>query len=373
MEDFADFEPFLRKPLDEISLGNSFLLSTNDENTVELDINTTIKKLQFDLQECEKRINKVSTKNSDVLLDNFDRVLEVKTLMDKLLSPSLQRVNQSIARMEQQIIQPYNDSVKLNTALKNLHQTLDLLRNSRFVVSLVQQLQKFDTVDDHIDYIKFLKIYQYLHRIYQDPSSSSLLSVKLVRDYYPIFLSKYADMKSKLITLISHEGNNKVYIIALYNVLDQPESENVDSDEFYRQIDSLLINKNVQQNLNKLTKSLTTPRTFGMVIQEINKNATSFIDNLKMILSNCLVIKEGESTNLLDLCVKYFKAKDFDTMYWTRLTRRFKKNIDSTISRGGPIAKNLKVYRENLNKAVDDTFVNAEVNAMFSEAVKCIR
>ncbi|KAG7192467.1 uncharacterized protein KQ657_001868 [Scheffersomyces spartinae] len=356
------------KPFDPIALGNSFLLSTNDEDTTELDISTTVKKLEFDLQECEKRIGKVSTKNSEVLLDNFDRVADVQDLMETQLSPSLQRVNQSIARVEDQIIQPYNDSVKLNTALKNLHQTLDLLRNSRFVVSLVQQLQKFDIGDD-IDYIKYLKIYQYLHRIYQDPSSSSLLSVKLVRDYYPIFTSKYADMKSKLITLISHEGNTKVYVVALYNVLD----DGSDNQEFYKQVDTLLINKNIQQNLNRLTKSLTTPRTFGMVVQEVNKNATGFISNLKLTLANCQVVKDGDSTTLLDLCVKYFNATDFESLYWTRLTVRFKKNIDSTVSRGGPIAKNLKVYRENLNKAVDDTFSNDQVNSMFSEAIMRIR
>lgn len=385
MLDLEDFEAFLEDGFDPLKFSASLLLATNVADDSELDLWTPIKKLQFDANEVEKRMEKLASLNHELLIKNFSKIESTRTLMDAQINPLATRVKKAYERIEKDIVKPYDDAVKLNAALKRIHSTLNLLRGAGFFLLFVQQLQEceksHESLSDNRDIVRLARLHKQVGDMFTKdvfPTSDdpvNLLSLKMVRDYQPIFLVKTAELSSELSANISNDLGHHSSFVA-----DNEQLQNnlvalsiLDEAELFSVLEKGAMSKSIQVALTSLTRSLQSPRNFEVVLSEVKNSANAFITTLSNLLHGCHLTK-ADGRQLPETLLAGFEqslAKEGSTIhdvYWTRLSYKFKKNLAATMARGGPIARNLRSHhsaiRENVRTVLDGHAQKAMADAI---------
>ncbi|GEQ68160.1 hypothetical protein JCM33374_g1827 [Metschnikowia sp. JCM 33374] len=360
MSDLEDFEAFLEDDFDPIRFAASLLQATNVVDDTELDLSTPLKKLQFDVNECNKRMESLSSTNHKELLYNVDKVEVNRKLMDEIINPSTARLKTAFDRINKDVITPYEDAVKLNDALQRIHQTCMLLRGSSFFLVFLQQLteceKSLQSSDDNREVIRLAKTYKQLASFFSKTSSplkgstADLLSLRLIRDYGPLLQVKSAEFIADLTSKISndmghHSSFNSKNTVLQNNLL---ALYIMDSQEFTSVIDRGAMTKSIQIALAQLTRSLQSPRTLAAAFSEVKQSSANFSATLSVLFDNCKVTKidpKSDNSTLLDVFLSSLSDTDgtsVEEVYWSRLAFRFKKSVAATMARGGPIARNLR-------------------------------
>ncbi|EGW32369.1 uncharacterized protein SPAPADRAFT_138090 [Spathaspora passalidarum NRRL Y-27907] len=376
-----DFEAFLEPDFDPIHFANELLLGTNGSDNTELDLATPIKKLKFDVDECNKRMSSIASNNYEDLVINFSTIENLQSILIDQINPQLERINAPFNRIKQEIIQPYDEAVKLNNALKRIHQTLNLLRSASFFIVLVQQLEEleqgdnFSVDDSHGDVVRLAKLHSQIRQLYQSASgedtSTHILSVKLIRDYQGIEAARRASLINQCSQLINnefshltslHPGNRKLNnnLQALYIL---------DPNEFFLIFDKATITRQVTINVNLLSRALQSPRNFTTIVKEVKDTSQEYFEKLNAILSGW---KMDDDQTILHVVLTHYKVELLYALYWSKLNHKFKKNIASTMARVGPIAKNLKVYYEGLKNAVSEMFTTEYEKRLILDSLSLI-
>ncbi|KAK6205410.1 Golgi transport complex subunit 5-domain-containing protein [Scheffersomyces amazonensis] len=383
--ELEDFEAFLEPRFSALEFANDLVVATNGNESNELDLQTPIKKLKFDIEECDKRIRTIAGNNYEALVSNFSRIEDTRTILNDKINPSISRVNHSFERIKAEVIQPYDESLRLNNALKRIHTTLDLLRGASFFIFLIQQIESLEKSFDSEnikDLTRLARLHVQLSQLYESENNnntkdSNILAIKLIRDYYPIQISKKNALIEQAIQIISNEFNHhstftekntnlENHLIAYY-LLDQ--------DSFFQTFDRSVINKQVQHSLTNLSRSLQSPRNFTAIISEIKESSEEYFQRLSHILSAWEVSKNPngiDSRSFEDLLQTEFNVDSLFQLFWSKLCLRFKKNIVATMARGGPTAKNLKVYYDGLKNTVLETFKSEYERDLLLDAIEII-
>lgn len=371
MSELEDFEAFLEDGFDPIRFAASLLQATNVVDDTELDLSTPLKKLQFDVNECNKRMESLASTHHNQLLRNVDKVEVNKKLMNEIISPLAARLKTAFERINKDILSPYDDAVKLNNALQKIHQTSTLLRGSGFFLVFLQQLHECEKLlqlsDDNKEVIRLARTYKQISRFFSKPehpvkeSTPDMLSLKLVRDYGPIFEVKSAEFIADLALKISNDlGHHSSFtaknttlqnnLLALY-VMDQLELSAV--------IDRGAMTKSIQISLSQLTRSLQSPRTLASAFSEVKQSSANFSATLSSLFDRCSLAKAdgtSEKGTLLDVFLRSVsdsKSSSIEEVYWSKLAFKFKKSVAATMARGGPIARNLRSLYTTLLEAAD--------------------
>lgn len=389
-----DFEAFLEVGFQPIQFANDLLLATNDKDGSELDGLTPLKKLQFDIDECDKRMAGIASTNYESLMSNFSQIEKTRSLVNEQINPLIDRVNNSFERINTGVIQPYEEALKKNNALRRIHLTLNLLRGASYFMFLVQQLEEIEKQNikaendsnSKKDLIRLAKLHVQISQLYKGEkdqtnlniknSNTNLLSIKLIRDYEAIQINKKNSLINEWNQSISNDFNHHVSfsvnnielqnkLIALYTLNEKEYIQNIEKT----------INKHVQVNLNQLSRSLQSPRNFNAIVNEVKENSADFLDKLESILSNCDIsnVNNKERTlNLLDEIIHNKSISGLFDLYWPVLSYKFKKNVVATMARGGPIAKNLKIYSEGIKKSINENFKDAKECNLLIDAIRVI-
>ncbi|CUM56599.1 uncharacterized protein AC631_04390 [Debaryomyces fabryi] len=392
--ELEDFEAFLEAGFQPLQFANDLLLATNDKDGSELDGLTPLKKLQFDIDECDKRMAGIASSNYESLMSNFSQIEKTRSLVNEQINPLVDRVFNSFERIKSGVIQPYEEALKKNNALKRIHLTLNLLRGAGYFMFLVQQLEEIEMLNMNAenesgskkDLIRLAKLHVQISQLYKSEkeqtnlniknSNANLLSIKLIRDYEAIQINKQNSLISEWSESISNDFNHHVSfsvnnielqnkLIALYTL----------NEKEYLQIIEKTINKHAQVNLTQLSRSLQSPRNFNAIISEVKENSSDFLDKLESILSNCDISNVNNKYRTGNLLAEMICNKSitgvFD-LYWPVLSYKFKKNIVATMARGGPIAKNLKIYSEGIKNSINENFKNTRECNLLIDAINVI-
>ena len=379
MNPLEDFSSFIEPTFEPIQFSNDLILATNGNTAAELDLKTPIKKLKFDLDECDKRMTTISSSNYSSLVSKFSQIETSKIILKDQVNVSIDRVNSSFDRIQTDVIQPYEEAVKLNNALKKIHTTLDLLRGASLFVFLIQQLEDLERSPESKkkDLLRLAKLHLQMSEVYHAENSNSvksLLAIKFIRDYQPIQATKKNDLQLQCIQCMNEEFNH----LSTFNV----ENINLQSHlvafyilntkEFFLVFEKATIIKQVQTSATQLSRSLQSPRNFTSIMTEIKEDAVEYFKTLTSILANCNVPQNNETVNMLVLINDNLNTTSLSELYWTRLALKFKKNIAATMARGGPIAKNLKIYFQGINNSINETFKNDVERELLIDAVSII-
>lgn len=352
-----EFSHILEPTFNPITHANELILSTNGTNNTELDILTPIKKLQFDNAEADKRMSQITSENYDVLITNFTKIEQHKTLLSNTINVSVERINTSYNRLQKNVVKPYNEALELNGALRKIHTTLDLLRTSSHMIYLIQQVEELSKQDDESTMIRLSKLYLQLSELYVTQKSP----IKLIKGYFPLLVNKKLELQTQTVQHILNTPLTTTvqpYLLSLYYV---------HKDEFFATIEKAFLTKHVTNSANQLSRLLQSPRNFTLVMSEIFEFSKDHFENVDEVLK-----VELDDGILLDLILEDLDVKNLSDLYWERLLGRFKKNIAATMARGGPIAKNLRIYSEGIRQNVGEIFGDHKGGELILDAVGII-
>ncbi|EGV63415.1 Conserved oligomeric Golgi complex subunit [Yamadazyma tenuis] len=390
-DELEDFEAFLEKDFSTYKFANDLLLATNDRDTTEIDIDTSIKKLTFDIDEVEKRMTSISSQNHESLVANFSEIEHTNNVIKQKITPSLGRVNGSFQKIKSEIIEPFDEAQKMNSALKKVHTTLDLLRGSNFFFLLVSQVedleksvQKDDKTKKNNDLIKLAKLYKQITELYESERTTkenelrvSLVTIKIIRDYQVVHINKNHQLVNTCMeTIVNEFSHNTTFTTAniklqhnliAYYILQR--------DRFLDTLERATIAKHVNTISSQLSRSLQSPRNFIVILKEVKTASMDFLSKLTTILQSCEIYRLENTTTLYRILLEEFGSQSLEQIYWSKLVARFKKGIASTMARGGPIAKNLKTYQPGIQNSLKETFNSSEEHEqldLFLDAVELI-
>lgn len=369
MLELEDFEAFIEEGFNPLKFAASLLLATNVTDDSELDLWTPIKKLQFDANEVEKRMEKLGSTNYELLINNFSKIETTRELLASRIIPLTARVKKAYERINIDIVQPYDDAVKLNAALRRIHATLNLLRGAGFFFLFVQQLQdcekSYESLSDNRDVVRLARLHKQVSDMFTKNAFSTsedlvdLLSLKLVRDYQPIFQVKTAELTTELSGNISNDlGHHSSFIAENDHLQSNLVALSIlDGKELFSVLDKGAMSKSIQVALTSLTRSLQSPRIFDTVLSEVKQTSKIFVNTLSQLLQNCHLLKSDGRQSYESLLEKFehslaTEGTSIENVYWSRLAYKFKKNLAATMARGGPIARNLRSHDSSITESV---------------------
>ncbi|CCE82389.1 Piso0_002114 [Millerozyma farinosa CBS 7064] len=374
---------FAEEDFNKVSYANKLLLSNNNNDSNELDLVTPLKKLKFDHDECDKRMSKIISSNYDTLISSFSQVEQIRDLLSADLKESIERINSSFQRIRKDVITPYEDSLKMNNALRRIHATMGLLRGVGSFLLLIQQVVDAEKAaknnekesDYNKDTLRLAKLYEQVLSFYEfekdiannkKGSGSSLLMVKIIRDYESILTNRrmnWIDGCTKFLsgelthkTALTPSNSNLQFCLKTLYVLNQKE--------LIHSIEDFALNRQSQICATQLSKYLQSPRNITTIILQERETSQAYLQKLHEVLSTCDI--QGLKVNALTSSktvideFELINKSTIEKFYWNNAASKFKKSIASTMALGGPKAKNLRVYFEGIKKFIDENIDGIE-------------
>ncbi|ODQ57790.1 hypothetical protein WICANDRAFT_65138 [Wickerhamomyces anomalus NRRL Y-366-8] len=370
--DLSDYDTFLEPDFNPISFANDLLLATNSSQN-ELDLSTSIKRVKFDINNIDLNLEKISTDDHDNLIKEIHKSITSKELFQQI-TPQLDHVNSSYQRLEKDIIDPYKEATKIQDALKKLHSTSYLLRSVTYFLYLVQQIEDFSNSEEISNTIpnnskintkllvKLSKYHQQLNtHISKNPN---LKSLRIVREYEPIAIERTRSLLQLLknsIKSIDERSIKSKSDIELKEIFQSLAL--LDKSELYNSIRELL-STNVIISVNFLTRVLNSPRNLENALDEVAKKGT-LISKISKILDqidlNSITDVESLSTSsqnnvskksLLNDLLDSLEIVNLLSVFWRDVAKKFELKFKETMNRGGPVAKSLSSYKEQIRASI---------------------
>lgn len=362
--ELEDFEAFLEPDFEATKFANELLLATNGEDAEELDIVTPMKKLKFDIEECDRRMTKISSTNYESLVGNLSQIEKVRSNMKDI---NIDRVVKSFDRINTEIIVPFDESVEINQASKKMHQTLDLLRGSSYFIVLIQQLKQLEKGEN---VVKLARLHNQLYQLYNDDESAQLMSIKLVRNFQPIQITKRNKLINECIDVITNEINHHTtFHEDNEKLLNHLTALSLLSSDFFSILEKATVTRQIQTATSQLQRSLQSPRNFSTVISEIKENNSTYFKTLSNLLKKC----DLKDSSLQKLDITQHNEGELKKVFWGKVATKFKQNLAATMARGGPTANNLKSFYEEMRKVIESTFEEEFEREKLTDALQIIK
>lgn len=361
--DFSDFDAFLEKDFSALQFTNELLKATNSniDNNDELDISTSIKRINYDSNELSIRFNNIINNNSNQILNKINLNSNNKKLIINNLKNSIDFLQLSYNRLTNEVLDPYEKSIKLQQVLNKLHQTSTLLRDSLIFYHLVHRINNLTINNDNNDFTLELALqlsslyYQIDICLNQNKNLKSLKIIKIlsndILDPNKIKLKTFLSLQlSKSCVIPSKIANNKELITnlsySLYNLSPQDFTTTV------QKIVLLTVTPLSQQ----LIKTLNSIKNFDQAFKNCCLGSYNLY-LLEIILSNIKILNSNSSnTNLLNEFISFNKnSKNHSpkTIYWNSISNNFKNDLEISYNRGGPVGKNLIKHKDFMKNIID--------------------
>ncbi|KAG7705539.1 hypothetical protein KL933_002377 [Ogataea haglerorum] len=351
---------------DPLKYANELVVSTNSVEDSNLDLTTSIKRLQFDLKDVEKRLQKSASENYTTLISELDTAEELHNTIQQI-KPSLKQVNGSYARLETEILQPYNESSNLHSALRKIHQTSNLLRSSTYFIYLISRIEEIDKTDQELNKMPFkslISLARLLNQVKIHLADSPFLkSLKLVRDYEPFQQLQTARVMDICNThlknlSLSYDVQSMLNLINALSIMS--------SESFYNQLQQLLSLK-IAAAINLIIKNLNNTKNLDRVFAEVSASG-KLVNQLERVMkSNKWQNANNTQDTQASTLTIYEKVNSvlqfgssLGTLFWKDTAIGVEPKFKEIVTRGGPIARNLKQLKEEIRhlieKAVLDSF-----------------
>ncbi|CCF59761.1 hypothetical protein KAFR_0H03510 [Kazachstania africana CBS 2517] len=354
--DLEEFEDILQRDFNPRQFANDVLKATNnDSDHFQLDIETSIKKIKYDIREVESRIDKTIDTHPWAVLEQIDKTKLVNSTLEEGLKPSLQYLDLSYGRLQDEVLIPYEKAQKLQSALSKVHQTSTLLRDSLIYIHLLNKITTLNnsmktlTMDNSI---QLASLYTQLQ--YNLEQNQNLKSLKVIKNYESsVIQSNKKKLIDFLVLTLSKEclntfklQNNQQTIAKLSNALFL-----VSPQDFTATIHRIILS-NVATNSQILQRTINSIKNFNESFKEV-VNKSHDIFRLEQILSS---VKTDNNSNILTEYSSQRKPK-FSTpreLFWSKISSNFKKDLEVSLNRGGPVGKSLLKNKDLVFNSINE-------------------
>lgn len=362
-EDLEDFEVFLENEFNAQRFGNDLIKATNtDDSTAELDIDTPIKKINYDIGGIDTRIEKLINDNPLQILDQISRTKASRTTVRDGLKPSLDYLDMSYKRL-QEVLEPYEKAQKLQNVLSKVHQTSILLRDALIYIHLVNSIKVINESNQQLNSQMALELAS-LHSQLESGinQSANLKSLRLIKKFD---IDVVGPSSKELLNYLSTELNrvcsdtnnlnaNRENVVVLLKAL-----HSFSLQEFANTVHRIVLS-HVQASVQALIKTINFVKNFPPAMEIAVKRGytISFVQSLLRDI-------KSDNTNFLNEYTSQMKPKPLTPreFYWKQVATSFKKDLDISYKRGGPVGKALQRSREFIEQTIRKTMVNSTDNA----------
>lgn len=341
-EDLEDFEVLLSQSFSATRFCNDLLKTTNRQSTTtELDLETPMKKIRYDLEEVESRIEETINKEPANVIDQIYKGQSSKKVAATGLEPSLGYLDVSYKRLKEEVLQPYERAQMLQNVLSKVHQTSLLLRDGAIYIHLANRIQSITSKQEPYSINSALELVTYYIQINMSISENvNLKSLKLIKQ---LETGVVVPVRKELLNFLS---------LTLTKALATPEQVHESQDDISRLARALhsISRRDFVSTIQKavlsyvaistqaLIKTLNSIRDFPRALDDAVKKSLA-INTMEAILQDIKV----EKTNLLSDYVSQAKPKFVKPhhFFWTKVSDAFEKEFNICYSRGGPVGKAL--------------------------------
>ncbi|OEJ88455.1 Conserved oligomeric Golgi complex subunit 5 [Hanseniaspora osmophila] len=416
-----DFEEYLEESFNYIQFSNSFLKATNQSSKNTIDFKTPIKKITYDLEEIESRLETCVKSNYQLLISQLQETDNNSQHLQKALVPNLDYIELSYNRLNNHVLGPYERATKLQLALNKIHQTNTLLRSFLNFSSLILQAQTFDIQKILVQEIDFKKSATHdlvlkisnLTIVHQQIelglSSDDLSKIQLVQQANTDFVSpqklllvkrvnelviklmelnytQISGLQEQLLSLISslYALSPSQLFVTIDNIIKSKSS--LSTQILSKSITSI---KDFKSNLESCTGSHMKTIIFfeNQILKACNGsdkgiaasdgNLTSLGAPLSMSRSSKTFSSSGStfmnSSNALSKFLHYYNKANTDVrastllfIFWQQIAKMFQHEFEINMKRGGPVGKTLVQSQSTISNTFEKV-LSQEVPDYYSD------
>ncbi|CAM9024825.1 unnamed protein product [Wickerhamomyces anomalus] len=310
--DLSDYDTFLEPDFNPISFANDLLLATNSSQN-ELDLSTSIKRVKFDINNIDLNLEKISTDDHDNLIKEIHKSITSKELFQQI-TPQLDHVNSSYQRLEKDIIDPYKEATKIQDALKKLHSTSYLLRSvTEYEPIAIERTRSL------------LQLLKNSIKSIDERSIKSKSDIELKETFQSLALLDKSELYNSIRELLS--TNVIISVNFLTRVLNSP--------------------RNLENALDEVAKKGTLISKISKVLDQIDLNSITDVESLSTSSQNN-ISKKSLLNDLLDS----LEIVNLLSVFWRDVAKKFELKFKETMNRGGPVAKSLSSYKEQIRASI---------------------
>lgn len=404
MQDLSEYSEFLSRDFNPGDLANKLLLETNSTQDSEIELETSIKKLNFDIKDLNSKIDDNVKVNSKVLVNEFSQIDKFKDEI-QLIQPSINQLNNSFQRLDNEIIKPYNECIELQIALKKVHQTNKLLRFLTFAIYLINKIEEIDKSENNLS----SKSFKYLYNLsillneftnYSELSNPNLKLIKLIRDYIQfsqILIKRCQNIiqtQSKNLLQFpiqeyvtnNNTNNSKKFSDnekSLFNLLSS--SILIDNQRFISLIE-LIYTSSLKHSINLILRNLNNTKFLPAYIRSIER-PSKLIGQLETCLKTIKWTDINKSkSNDDDITVwQYLVNNNISLLFtdelqniglldkfWKEVAIGVDSGVREVVNRGGPILRNLKNIKKEIEISIQNVISNSYGDSFKSDKLEYI-
>lgn len=328
-----DYEPLLDPNFSAVSFANDLLTITNS-NPNELDLLTSIKKINFDLNNIDKQIDKSCSDNYSEIAKELQYNNEMLEKYQKILN--LSELNDSFSALETNLLTPFNNSIENQDILKKINSISILLKSVLYYIYLYRNIQHQLSAKLTLNSVyKVSKLFNEINNLIL-VDNKSLKSLKIIRDLELSLKDKSFQVIDFLENqLLSNKDTTQEDINLLIECFDL-----IDTEKLIIFIKGYIF-KLVNESNSILIKNLNSPKNFNSNLIEISNSLTK-LNSFEEINNKQLINKVLKSLNLTSL----------QSFFWVNLSVSYKQKFNETIRRGGPVAKLLINYNDSFKNSI---------------------
>ncbi|KAG0680661.1 hypothetical protein C6P40_004180 [Pichia californica] len=406
MQDLSEYEQYLSKDFNAGEIANKLLIETNNIQDSEIELETSIKKLQFDIKDINFKIDNNVKNNSKNLIEEFNKIENFNNEI-KIIKPSINQLNNSFKRLDNEIIKPYNECIELQFALKKVHQTNKLLRFLTFAIYLINKIEEIDKSENNLSIKPFKNLFnltillnEYLN--YMKISNSNLKLIKLIKDY-----NQFSEILIKRCqNLIQIHSKNLLkfpiqeYVTNLNNISNNENNEKsllnllsseilIDNKNFIPLIE-LIYNASSKHSINLILRNLNNTKYLPGYIKSLEKPA-KLISQLEKALKLIKWVDNSDNNiednengitvwNYLILhpnLSSIFYNNDLSNIslldkYWREIALGVDSGVREVVNKGGPIVRNLKNIKIEIEKSIEFSISSSYGDSFKSDKLEYI-
>lgn len=378
-DDLEDFESFLEPDFDAKQFGNDLLKITNSNDATILDLNTPLKKLNYDLHEVDSRIDQLINNKPLEMIELVYRNEHVNSTIVDELKPSLEYLNMSYDRLKTQVLDPYERARKVQLALSKVYQTSFLLRGALVYIHLSNKLNTASKIAQ-LNISTAVNVaslhYQLQITLEENENLKSLRKIKELEQ--KIVTPNKRELITFLSLQMSKECLNSVKIKSNKEIISQLAYSLflLSPQEFASSINKIILS-NVTVSSQILSKTINSIRIFPEAFKDVVEKGYN-IYTLETILRNIKtdnVTAAAKSSvankaHLSHLLSEYTSTRNIKAgpstprdLFWNKVSSNFKKDFEISVNRGGPVGKALLknkdfiigTIKQNMEKSADSS------------------
>ncbi|QLG72522.1 hypothetical protein HG535_0D02300 [Zygotorulaspora mrakii] len=364
-EQLEDFEALLDTDFSAIQFSNDLLKATNGgPSTAELDLGTSIKKINYDIGEINLRIDDTIKTNHNGLMDEVFRVKSLQKTTAAGLKPSLEYLDMSYQRLQNEVLEPHSKAQKLQNVLSKVHQTSSLLRDALVYIHLVSRMQSLLEEQTTLTTERSLQLASIHTQLRLNmEKNANLTSLRLIKKLEAEValpnkkevLNFIAVTLSKQCTNYDKSRDNTETVAKLMKSL-----YGLSKQEYVSTIHKIVLTS-IALSAQTLAKTLNSIKTFPTAFEEVVSRG-SIIYQLEEIMRK----EKVEKFNLLNEFMSQMRPKPLSPtkLFWSRIASNFKKEFDLSYTRGGPVGKSLSRHETMIADTIKQAMSNnAAINS----------